>query len=240
MTDQNLPLNPGTPDEWIFAFIDQELSDAQLQEFASMRASDPAIDQRIQALQTLEAGFEQISNTGSDSDCEPLQLPKKRFNPKWLAYAALLGICVSLYLYMNPSQPQETFDARSVYMSISANFEPQHICDTPEKFDRYTQIAFGSTISADFGTPTQLVGWRAMGGAVYDPDKPPRTPTTRILMSRAPDGTETLAFFVPKGLKIPQLDPGSTLNIFERSFGKVKVYEVTPLDEPHTLPILSK
>jgi len=236
MTDQHAPLNPTTRDEWLFAFFDGELDNAQLQEFQEMRASDPSIETRLQALQTLDSGIDHISHT----DPQPLQLPPKGSNRKWIAYAALLAVCASLYIYMNPSQPQQTFDARPVYQNISADFEAQHICDTPEKFERYTRTAFGITIRADFETATTLVGWRAMGGAVYDPDKPPRTPSTRILMTLAPDGTPTLAFFVPRGVAIPTLAANLDLNVFERSFGKVNVYEVTPLDEPYTLPLLSK
>jgi len=220
-------------DKFIFAYLDDELDASQQAEFDRLCQSDASFNARLQSLTAINEGLCRLSRV-EQSAAEPKSASPKR----WIAYAALLAITAALFIYMNPRTPVQTFDAGALYTRISQDFEPQHICDTPEKFRDYTQIAYGRPIEADFDTPLQLIGWRYMGGAVYNPDKPPRKPITRILMTKAADGTPVLAFFIPKGLPKPELAPSSGLNLFSRSIRSVTVYEVTPLDSPRVLSIL--
>lgn len=219
-------------DELIFAYLDGELDAPQQAEFDRLCESDASFNNRLQSLQTMNEGLRLLSRVEQSAVSKPAS------RRRWIAYAALLAITTALFIYMNPKAPIQTFDAGALYTRISQDFEPQHICDTPEKFREYTQTAYGKPIEANFDTPLQLVGWRYMGGAVYNPDKPPRKPITRILMAMTADGTPVLAFFVPKGLPKPEIAPGSGFKLYTRSNRSVTVYEVSPLDSPQVLTIL--
>jgi hypothetical protein len=157
---------------------------------------------------------------------------------RWVAYAALIAITTGLFLYMNPGQPKQIFDAKNVYRQISEDFEPQIVCDSPTKFESYTKEAFGKTISADFDAGFQLVGWR-YHGKNYNPDKPVKGKVTRILMVIAPDGSRILTVFVPRGLPVPELDTGTNLHIYHQKIQSISVYEISPLDKPSVLNLLN-
>ncbi|MEQ9206102.1 MAG: hypothetical protein RLN78_01915 [Phycisphaerales bacterium] len=227
-------------DELLFSSIDGELNPQQAAELEALLNADPELQKRLDTLKAMNASLVRIASEPAEPD--PLkfeQAPQTKPNPlRWIAYAAILAISAGLFIYMNPSQPKPVFDTRNVYRQITMEFEPQIVCDTPEKFIAYTQEAFGNLIEADFQSSVQLVGWRLLG-ANYTPNKPPKVPTTRILLANSEDGTQILVAFVPRGLPIPKPQQGSNLNVFEKSVRSVRMYEITPLDSPSVLELLN-
>ncbi|MFK7759484.1 MAG: anti-sigma factor [Phycisphaerales bacterium] len=249
MTHNQSDQNSSPVDEQLYAYFDNELTPAQRQEFEASLRSSPHLQQRLAALQTLSAGLHKINDESTSDHSQthafdpashnPIKsTPSKPRYPRWMPYAALIAIAGITLLTLKPFQQTPGFSAQSAYTNIARDFTPQIICDTPEKFDEYTTQAFGTTISADFQSPLQLVGWRYMG-AVYNPDAPPSKPITRILLAQTNDGTQLLAFFVPKGLPAPELSPTDTLNIHKAKINGVTIYEVSPIDEPTILKVLN-
>tara|TARA_R110002096_G_scaffold173781_2_gene348063 strand:- start:233988 stop:234692 length:705 start_codon:yes stop_codon:yes gene_type:complete len=230
---------PKNHDELIFAYLDGDLDPQQLADFKAILESDPAIQSRLDALNAMNTSLIRIAQepTSAPLVLEPKQTTKT--SPRrWISYAAILAITTALFLYMNPSQPKAVFDTQNVYRQITTAFEPQIVCDSPEKFVAYTQESFGKPITVDFQTPIQLVGWRYLGKN-YNPGRPTKVPTTRILMAQTPEGTRILVAFVPRGLPAPKAQPGSDLHVFKKSVQSVRVYEITPLDSPSVLDLLN-
>lgn len=226
-------------DEMMFAYIDSELSPQQAVEFEQLLERDPLVRSRLDMLSTINIAIQKIPET-TQARTIPLQtlgnsgtLSKRRL----LSYAAMLIICAGAYFMLNPPTPTPTFDAYIAYTRITEEFEPDVVCDTPEKFVTYTQETFGSPVSADFTSPIQLVGWKYHGKAVRSKSTN-KFKRTRILMAQTPEGTRILVAFVPKGLPIPRLEAESGMNIFKRTVQSVRVYEITPLDSPSVLDLL--
>ena len=237
MTDQNM-LNT-KHDEMLFAYIDNELDQSDRARLDELLKNDATLRARLHTLESINTRLEQATSVPQQpmntTDPAPLQTKTRR----WIGYAALIAIVGVSILMLSKQFARETFDAGAYYNAISKKLEPQHICDTPEKFSRYTEVAFGDPIHADFSTSLELVGWRYIGAGVYDPDIPSRKPVTRVLMARTNDGTSTLAFFVPKELPVPALENGSGLNIYKHSVLNITIYEVSPMSEAQILPVLS-
>ena len=170
---------PKNHDELIFAYLDGDLDPQQLADFKAILESDPAIQSRLDALNAMNTSLIRIAQepTSAPLVLEPKQTTKT--SPRrWISYAAILAITTALFLYMNPSQPKAVFDTQNVYRQITTAFEPQIVCDSPEKFVAYTQESFGKPITVDFQTPIQLVGWRYLGKN-YNPGRPTKVPSWR-------------------------------------------------------------
>lgn len=249
MTHNQLDHNSIPNDEQLFAYFDNELPPTQRAEFEATLQSSQELQQRLSALQTLSSGLHHLNDESKthQSELTTLQITSAapspssanpRSFPKWMPYAALFAIAAITLLTLKPFQSTPAFSAQSAYTNITREFTPQIICDTPEKFDEYTEEAFGTIISADFQSSLQLVGWRYMGVA-YDADTPPSKPITRILLAQTNDGTQLLAFFVPNGLPAPELSPTDTLHIHKAKIKGVTIYEVSPLYEPAILKVLN-
>jgi hypothetical protein len=237
MTDQSNPKNEQLHDEQLLAYIDGELDSTGRIAFEQLLETDPELRSKLETLQSIEQGLMHLSES-----TEPISLPFSdeqstgTSQRKWIGYAAAVLIMASLYLF-NPLNSPGTFDAGVSYTKITRSFEPQIVCDTPEKFALYTKEGFGKTINADFNTPIQLVGWRYLKPN-YKPEDHSQEPATRILMAQTPEGSRVLAYFVPKGLPKPILEPGSNLHMHPRKISGVRIYEISSLDQPVLLDLL--
>lgn len=237
MTDHSKPQNPQLHNKELLSYIDGELAGAQLQSFEKQLQSDPELKAKLNTLRSIEQGLMNLSESTEPNPHHISVLQTHRASrAKWIGYAAVIVIMVSLFLF-NPLNSPRTFDAGVSYTKVTRSFEPQIVCDTPEKFALYTQEGFGRTINADFETPIQLVGWRYLKPN-YKPEEHSQEPATRILMAQTPDGSRVLAYFVPKGLPKPVLEPSSNLHMYPTKINGVRIYEVSPLDQPVLLDLL--
>ncbi len=237
MTDQSESHNSQLHNEQLLAYIDGELQGDELQNFEKQLQSDPELRARLNTLRSIEQG---LLNLSESTEPESLPISEQQTQgvsqAKWIGYAAVILIMASLFLF-NPLNSPGTFDAGVTYTKVTRSFEPQIVCDTPEKFALYTKEGFGRTINADFDTPIQLVGWRYLKPN-YKPEEHSKEPATRILMAQTPDGSRVLAYFVPKGLPKPILEPNSNLHMHPTKINGVRIYEVSPLDQPVLLDLL--
>ncbi len=223
-------------DDRLLAYIDGELSQSEQLAFERELESNPELSAKLQTLRSIEAGLSIIAE-----ESEPITMGQvntaQRFSSKWIAYAAALLIAATLFIVMDPLGNHEIFNAEARYNTIARTFEPQVVCDTPEKFASYTKDGYGKAIHADFDTPMQLVGWRSLLPN-YNPEKSSKERMTRILMAETQEGTRVIAFFVPRGFAKPVLDEESGLYMHSKSIKGVRVYEVSPLAEPTLLELL--
>ncbi|MEM7756101.1 MAG: hypothetical protein AAF297_10750 [Planctomycetota bacterium] len=127
-------------------------------------------------------------------------------------------------------------DAERYYTMVTRRFEPQVICDTPEKFIDYTQKAFGEPLTASFDSPVTLVGWTGLDGG-YDPDAPADGP--RCLLALGPSGERIVVVFDDAASPAVLSDDGASVRTFTQRFGSLAAYEVTPLEESVVLGLLS-
>ncbi len=223
-------------DDRLLAYIDGELTQSEQLAFERELESNPELSAKLQMLRSIEAGLSIIAE-----ESEPIAIVQAhtspRFSGKWIGYAAALLIAATLFIVMDPLGNHETFNAEARYNTITRSFEPQVVCDTPEKFASYTKDGYGKAIHANFDTPIQLVGWRSLLPN-YNPEKSSKERMTRILMAETQEGTRVIAFFVPRGFPKPMLDEETNLHMHIKSIKGVRVYEVSPLNEPTLLDLL--
>jgi anti-sigma factor RsiW len=237
-----------TFDERANAYLDNELSAAETAAFEAEMRDDPALAALVGAVRTAEAGLRELyADPGPIPD--PLAAPVAgphpigRARPSWLplgvAAALLLG-AVALWPVLRPGPAYTPPSGRVIYQTITAAFEPSVVCDTPEKFLAYTKEALDEPLAADFAGASnlgvQLVGWRALGAA-YDDQAARDRP--RVLLARAPDGTEVVVYFRERGHAEPPVDVYDPIGVHAERFGRVTAYEISPLDEPVVLGLLS-
>lgn len=234
-------------DELIFAYLDGQLEsqlegqlDAQQSvEFEAILASDPSIQKRIDHLNSINESIHRIALTPPRTIPFTQSTKAKPNRIKWIAYAAIIAIAAPLVVLLNQPVPQRTIDAQRFYLQTTTDFEPDIVCDTPEKFESYTTEAFGKTIAADFDTPIQLVGWKYFSKN-YTPEELKDKTTTRALVAQTPDGTALLAIFPTKDFSKIVLESGSNMHLHTRSINSIKVIEISPYEDPILLDLLSK
>ena len=150
------------------------------------------------------------------------------------AAAAALLLVASAAVFVAVHEPAERLNASTIYARTTVAFFPTVVCDTPEKFLDYTTEFLRTPIAADFSSPVEFVGWQSFSVGYTGEDG-----AARLLLARAPDGTEVVAIFQPASLGVPELDRADGLNRFGRTIGPIEVWEITPLDEPVVLDAVS-
>lgn len=256
-----MPDAPKRPDDqltdtqWdrVNAALDGDLDPAQL---------DPA--ERAQHDQ-LAAAESEIAGALAGATAPPLPQPNtagriaptknpRRLAPIFAAAAALLlaataGIYATARLawqnYGTPVATTNTTEADRLWSLATKfrNLEPEVVCDTPEKFEQYTQQAFGVTIAADFNPATNggitLIGWIYPDDG-YGADTDPADITgRRILMARDNAGDPVIAVFDDADLRLDE--PSSQLIATNTTLAGIRVQELHGLASPGPmlLPILS-
>lgn len=221
------------PEDTLNAYLDGELVGADLADFERALDSDAQLRARVERMRKIEGTLCKIH--AADSVPSVTNLPKKTAI-SWqraLPYAALVAIGVGIWFFTSTQNRPDPLDGSGLYQRTVVLFEPQKVCDTPAKFEQYTLEAFGRTISADFDAGVALIGWRTPRNR-YEPDS---EDGPRVLLARSVNGTEVLAVFQDPSLPAPRV--GSDLNRFDRRVGPVRVFEITPLDEPEVIGLLT-
>lgn len=126
------------------------------------------------------------------------------------------------------------FDASALHLAYLRNDRVAHVCDTPEKFLQYTRDALEEPIGARFDTDVQLVGWRGTGSGYQLRQGDPR-----VLLARSAGGDEVVVLFQQRTRRAPTIGDVDGLKIYERRFGSIEAYEISTLDDPVVLPLLS-
>ena len=249
--------------ELVQRFLDDELTGNAGAAFAKRLQREPSLRAELDRNRALQAELRHTLPFGAnnadtpdatavldavfDAPAPPRPFPFRRIAAYAGALAAALVLAVTVRTaVMHASRVAVPVDPARLYLATTRAFEPDIVCDTPEKFIEYTAEHLGPRLTANFDTPVALIGWRkprgAYGGELPDDPNDPNADPARILLATAPDGT-------PEGTRIivvfheadrPVTEPASItgLNIFERRFGKLTATEVTPLASPMVLELV--
>ncbi|MEL6328256.1 MAG: hypothetical protein AAFR38_01230 [Planctomycetota bacterium] len=235
---------PDDRDARLQAYLDGELpqdeaaaleadleSDVSLRgELDSLRAADSWLRREFAG----EVGAEAPPLPDADSipggNPIPFGLP-----PQLVAMAAAIAVIVGGFLGYQAVTAPATFNGQDAYNLAAASFTPDVICDTPEKFRDYTSKTLGVTIDADFTAPVALIGWTGVDGRYIEAGNV----APRVLLAESAGGERIITIFVRDDQPRPALRGDATINRFTRTIDGVRVYELTPLDEPVVLGVLS-
>ncbi len=234
-----------TFDERASRYLDGEFSAGEHAEFEAELRDSPELARAVADVRTIEAGLRDLFSEPSDIEVPATAPDAPGRRAPWLPWAAAAALLIAtlgvLYL-ASPATPQRIASSdRFIYQIVTRSFEPEVVCDTPEKFLEYTTATLGEPLEADFARAADvginLLGWRVMGGA-YDPDDPRDHP--RVLLARGPDGTPVVVYFREPGQPTPYADPTNPVGMHARDLGRVTAYEISPLDGPVVLDLLSR
>jgi anti-sigma factor RsiW len=217
----------------------QRRIDVSLRELYAVPASSQPV--RLDAAAETATAVQVATLVEPESELHAAPRPLIRHSPTLRlamisAVAAAIGIVGAVWLSGIMAGDSTTRFSRPELMAmdyreqVQLGFVPSEVCTTNEAFAEWTAKRFGQPMQPS-GLPasTTLAGWsysKSLGGYVG------------MLLARV-NGREVLVFMdVPTGSeaggKSDQRVAGriSGLRTFERHLGKVRLIEVTPLDQP--------
>lgn len=155
-----------------------------------------------------------------------------------LAAGIVLVVTMSTYLLYTPVPTVQLAHARGV---LEGAFEPEIVCDTPEKFRQYGLDVFGVALTADFGAAAAeqvaLIGWTAYEGR-YGQEVDVGEKPVRALLARAPGGERVVVVFRPRNTLRFQTENTRGYSKHSTTIGGLIVDEISTLTEPVVLPLL--
>ena len=241
-------MGDGLPNNWderTDAYLDGELSPEETARFERALADDPALAACVDRAREVESHVRGSFGGGASPSADavlalaperrsggPLvmaRLPARRA----LAYAAVIALLVVGVFIVNRPETVPV-DGAALYARFEAEFVPDVVCDTPEKFLDYVKDMFGGGLEANFSPSVALVGWSSLT-EVYTG----RSATSpRVLLARGADDEEIVTIVAPRGAPPLSVDVRGDVVVFARSIGGFRAYELTKGDRPEVLPLL--
>lgn len=235
-------------DERMNAYLDGELDADDRAAFERELAADERLRAQVDRLRAIESGLGRLfppdatmpaaPPASSASSAEPRPDRRAGMSPtlrRVIAYAAIVVLAGVGWMLVSPRAPAAPPpDAEAIYQRVGADFVPDVLCDTPPKFIAYTRDTFGVSIAADFDAGVELLGWTSQPGGYLSDAEP-----LRILLARAPGGVPVIAVFQRAREPDPELKSDERLRMFDTRVGGISVHEITPLDRPVLLDLLS-
>lgn len=235
-------------DERIDRYVDGELTDDERLAFERECAADPSVASMLDRVRGIDAAVSRVAASENAAPA-PLVFERERNGlgrlVKLAGVASIAAALVIAAIVVTQPAPRRTgevvreFSAASLYTHSTRRFEPSVVCDTPEKFRAYTRDAYGRAIDADFAAGVTLVGWSypfsPYARGEIDPasyDHP------RVLLAESAGGERVIAVFDEDGDWNPG-DVGADVRVFTGEVGGVTVTEISALDEPVVLGLLS-
>ena len=238
--------------ELVLRYVDGDLAGDELAAFEASLSNDAAMRSEVDRFQSVDDRV-RTALPVPKAPSEPLSFDRaskqaSAAQPRWLK----LGLAAAIILAVGLGGQfglgrylawAGRLDAGNLYRVTTIRFEPQVICDTPEKFADYTDRLFGVPITPRGSERVHLVGWRSpLAG--YDPEKDPDAKGPRLLLVSAQDDAgqpaQVIVLFQDVSAWTPELAEGSGLRLFSRKIGGVRMDEITPLDKPVTLDLLER
>lgn len=228
------------------AYIDGEMSAAETASFEAEMRADPALARAVDDVRTAEAGLRELFGEAPEvpdplaaADAAPGKPRRSWALPAVAAAAIIAALGVRFLIFPTEVSPPPSDSL--IYRVLTSNFEPAVVCDTPAKFAEYTDTTMGETINADFASASDLgislIGWDVFGTR-YDEERTKKLP--RVLLVKGPGGTEIVVYFRARSHSKPEHDPSGVVRMFTKKFGRITAYEITPLEEPIALDLLSR
>lgn len=209
-------------------YLDAELSPAERAEFEAELARDPHLRAAAERLGRAHAALRTHYQLADASPTRKTASPLRRLA---LAAGILLAVGLTFYAYRQTLPPP--LDGDLIHRAFVLDPTPVIVCDTPEKFLAYTQDTLSAPITARFDTGITLVGWRDAQPGYGDKDL-----RTRLLLAYAADQTPVVVLFQPAGRPKPLLTRRG-LQAYSLRLGPIDLWEISPLDQPVVLPVMS-
>ncbi len=240
--------------ELVLRYVDGELAGKECVTFETALETDKALQAEVDRFRAVDTRARLAlpipslpAATFAFPDESELEVVVTAKPTRWmrLAIAAVVLIAVGLtgqFGLGRYSAWANRLDAGSLYAAATISFEPEVVCETPEKFAAYTDKVFGIRLAADAGSGVHLVGWTApLAG--YDPSTGAASSADhgpRLLLAKAADNTKIVVIFQDSSAWAPEPPSAEGLNMFSRSIGGVTLHEITPLDQPVVLDLLRR
>jgi hypothetical protein len=216
----------------LFRYADGEMEPQERARFEDRLADEADLAEAFERLLAIESRAKQAyrARPFSPPSAEVLPIPSRTFAfRRWAAMAALLLIgTLAVFVWTNPSRSVPSL--REVHRSVLAEFKPEIVCDTPEKFLAYTTESLGVAIAADFSSRATLVGWSPVPGLTY-------MSRARVLLARDNQGRPVMVVFA-HGDDLPTGGSAADRS-YSASFGGITAIELGYDSGPAILPLLS-
>jgi len=236
------------PDPRIDAYLDQELSPEEAKQFEEQLRTDPDLRATVDALRNAEARVQASLHTTTVPNTEdvlswraPLAAeqpnrPRSRFTKsiRPLACAAAITLlAIGVFIANRPeTQP---IDGSALYARFAPSFEPDIICDTPDKFADYVNQTFGGGLSANFDTGVAFVGWSSLGSVYTGLEQT----QPRVLIARSPQDEPAIVIVVPAGGPNLSVQTSNATLLRSKRAGNFKLFELSQSDKPIILNALT-
>ena len=222
-------------EELLSRALDGEITDAE----RARIESDPALSDALETMRAAEARLSALFPPAQAPEgfTFPEAPPRVlRFHrAKEFALAASLALVAALWFLTLPKGIE--INGASMFYGVSAHMEPSYVCTTQDEFETYTRDELGVAITAAFGSPVELIGWRAAQGQYGDEQEGPKG---RVLLARSAQGEPALVFFLGPGYAPPAIDPKFGLKVHTAKIGSVRLYEVSEQPDAFVLPLLKR
>jgi len=246
--------DPSTPErlspadaQRLFAWADGELSPAEAREFEAELARRPELAAAADALRRAEGALRAAwddapADAQADAQASAVA-PRARIGWRgWrLAAAAVVLVGLGGLLAVRAlTAPAHTIQLADASRLLEGAFEPEVVCDTPEKFADYTREKLGVALRADYALARQrgveLVGWTGLEGQYLGEVG---GESVRVLLARGPAGERLALLFRRPGVLGVGERYTAGLSRYRARVGGLVVDEVSPLDHPVVLGLLS-
>lgn len=220
-------------------YLDASLDEAGRARFEQRLAAEPALRAQLALQQRIDDSLARLFHrAGTAHDAQPAGLthvsgraaataPRRRS----LALAAAVALLLSAGWLAQLTFDGSAAPVRRLYeRQVAAGFQPQFVCADDDAFRQWTAERYGQElVPAATRDAIELVGW------VY---APMLSSYSAALLARA-DSTPVVVLMDRLERDRPLEAPGGGLHLFRRAIGTLVLYEVTPLDRPVVLDVLS-
>ncbi|MEO1008874.1 MAG: hypothetical protein AAFX79_09915 [Planctomycetota bacterium] len=244
MTDPR-PTIPDDELQQLFAYHDGELAADDAKALEARLRQSPELARELEALRIAEdglrRGFEGVGDVAITPEVDVLRVHPFRPLPMRaiLALAAAIVVLgVAWVAVQSGVGGGRALQVAQMARVLDGDFEPDVVCDTPEKFLDYTVDRFGVPITADFATPVALIGWTSLDDGYLSAAAAGEH--TRVLLARADAGERVIVVFRPAGHLAIEETMASDLHRHTRTIRGIAIDEISTLDAPVVLPLLGE
>jgi len=257
---------PPDPAQWLDAYLDGLLGEAERAEFESLLSREPALADAVALQRRIDAEI-RVALAPPESASAPFAGPLAATVPitrprattvraarpapqpakpsvlarlrPWALAAGLALASIGAYVVAQRQAAGEMkyVEPADLYARLKSNgFTPEFVCTTDAEFAGAVQARLGSPLAL---APDGRTGVQLVGWA-YGNTYEGRIvgPDTLVLMTRL-DGTHDVLVLMDKAASDRRLTlpPGSGLSLFRRQVGSLVLYELTPLGKPRLLDV---
>jgi hypothetical protein len=220
------------------AYLDGTLAPADQAMFENELTSSPVLQEQVALQRQIDASLTRLFGDASWGSTAAAA-PREGRGGRWRIHPALLGLAAAvlivsaaLWLFAASVLGERPNRLAPLYHStVAQGFIPQIVCTTPDEFAGWLASNYGQALYPADDPGIEYVGWSyAHVVSVY----------SGVLLARV-DGHPVVVVMDRSEREDIRQGRGDDrgLTIHRRRLGELVLYEVTPLDRPRILPVLS-